>query len=137
MEDFSKYAIKDYKYWQVQIFSNQGYLGRCLVWCKREDALDLSNATEEEQKELFVILKDVEMALSKTFKPDIINYSFLGNDTHHLHGHIVPRYSKPIEFNGATFVDKNFGHNWKTDHDFITSPELLEAVKVKLSNNFA
>jgi len=135
MEDYSKDLIKDYKYWGVYIHKNQGILGRIYVWCKKEDALELPDATEEEQKELFKILKEMEIVLIKTFKPDMINYAFLGNATHHLHGHILPRYSKPVEFNGQTFIDKNWGHNYKTDHSFITTPELLEAVKGRIKEN--
>ena len=135
MKDYSKNLIKDYKYWGVYIHENQGALGRVYVWCKRENALDLPDATEEEQKELVIILREVEKVLIKVFKPDMLNYPFLGNITHHLHGHIVPRYAKPVEFNGQIFVDKNWGRNYKTDPDFITHPELLDAVKKKIKEN--
>ncbi|TSC69824.1 MAG: hypothetical protein CEO12_705 [Parcubacteria group bacterium Gr01-1014_46] len=135
MADYSKNLIKDYKYWSVYIHENQGILGRTYVWCNREDALDLPDATEEEQKELFLVLQEMEKVLTKTFSPDMFNYAFLGNETHHLHGHILPRYSKPVEFNGQTFIDKNWGHNYKTDPSFITSPELLEAVKKNIKDN--
>ena len=135
MKNYSQNLIKDYKYWSWYIHENQGILGRTYIWCKREDALDLPDATEEEQKELFGILREIEQVITKVFKPDMFNYAFLGNATHHLHGHILPRYSKPIEFNDQTFVDKNWGHNYKTDHSFITSTELLEVIKVKIKEN--
>lgn len=134
-KDYSKDLIKDYKYWGWYVHENQGILGRTYVWCKREDALDLPDATPEEREELFDILREVESVLTKTFKPDIFNYAFLGNTTHHLHGHILPRYAKPVQFNNRTFIDKNWGHNYKTDHSFVTSPELLEAVKRKIKEN--
>ena len=135
MSDYSKNLIKDYKYWSLYVHDNQGVLGRTYVWCKREDAMDLPDATPDEQKELFEILQKMEKVLQKTFKPDMINYAFLGNFTHHLHGHILPRYAKTVEFNGETFVDKNWGHNYKTDPTFVTTPELLGAVKKRLENN--
>jgi diadenosine tetraphosphate (Ap4A) HIT family hydrolase len=135
MKDYSKDLIEDYKYWGVYIHENQGALGRVYVWCKRENALDLPDATDEEQKELFEILREWETILTKAFKPDMFNYAFLGNATHHLHGHIVPRYTKPIEFNGRTFIDKNWGHNYKTDHNFVTPTELLETIKKKIKEN--
>jgi len=56
-------------------------LGRCVIWCKREDALDLTDATPEEQSELFLILRDLKEATKKAFQPDWFNYSFLGNET--------------------------------------------------------
>ena len=60
MEDkFSSILVKEYKHWAVYVHENQGYLGRCVIWCKRENALDLTDATQEEQNELFIILKDL------------------------------------------------------------------------------
>lgn len=135
MKDHSENLIKDYKYWSIFVHENQGALGRVYVWCKRKDALDLPDVTEEEQKELFKILREMEKVLTKAFNPDVFNYAFLGNATRHLHGHIVPRYSKPVEFDGQIFVDKNWGHNYRTDPDFITTDKLLVAVKEKIKEN--
>lgn len=126
-KDYSKFLIKDYKYWLVNIHENQGNLGRCVVWCKRNDALDLTDATEEEQEELFEILKKLRKALQDTFQPDWFNYAFLGNETRHLHSHFIPRYEKQRIFMKTIFKDKLYGHNYKTNHDFITpEPVLLE-----------
>lgn len=110
-EDFSKYLIKDYKYWAVNIHRNQGFLGRCVVLCKRENALDLTDATKEEQEELFLILRALRSAVAEIFQPDWFNYAFLGNEFRHLHCHFIPRYAKPKEFMGVIFADKLFGHN--------------------------
>ena len=130
MGDFDKYKIKDYKYWQIFIHQNQGYLGRCIVWCKREDALDLTDATEEEQKELFLVLNELRKVVKKVFQSDWFNYSFLGNETRHLHVHFVPRYAKPKVFEGIKFEDKLWGHNYKTDHSFETPEPVLEKIKL-------
>jgi len=134
MEDFEKDKIKDYKYCTISIHQNQGYLGRCVVWCKRKDALDLTDATEEEQKELFLALRDLRNALIKVFQPDWFNYSFLGNETRHLHAHFVPRYAKPKVFEGIIFEDKLWGHNYKTDHSFVTPEPVLEKIKLLITN---
>ena len=91
-EDFSKSLIKDYKYWTIYVHGNQGYLGRCVIWCKRENALDLTEATPEEREELFIILNNLREALLKVFHPDWLNYAFLGNSMRHLHCHLIPRY---------------------------------------------
>lgn len=133
IEDFSKNLIKKYKYWDVYIHPNQSYLGRCIVWCKRNDVSDLTNAIPEEQQELFLILGDLKKALETVFQADWFNYVFLGNETRHLHGHLIPRYKTSRKFNGILFEDKFYGHNYRTDHDFKTSRELLEAVRDKLS----
>lgn len=131
-EDFSKFLIKDYKYWAIYIHQNQGYLGRCVVWCKRDDALDLTDTTDEEREELFLVLRELKEAVTKVFAPNWFNYSFLGNETRHLHGHFIPRYAKPKTFMDVVFEDKLYGHNYKTDHSFKTSPEVLKAVQERI-----
>ena len=133
-EDFSKNLMKEYKYWDIYVHKNQGYLGRCVVWCKRKEALDLTDATPEEQKEFFLILRYLKEASKKVFQPDWFNYSFLGNETRHLHAHVIPRYAKPKTFMNIVFEDKLYGHNYKTDHNFKTSVELLSEVKNRLKS---
>jgi len=132
MSDFSKNKIKDYKHWSVFIHENQGYLGRCIIWCNREDALDLADATPEEREELFTVLKELREATKRALGADWFNYAFLGNGTRHMHGHFVPRYATDKEFEGVTFKDERWGHNYKTDHDFVTPPEVLEKVRLLL-----
>lgn len=132
MSDFSKYLIKDYTYWHVAVHPNQGYLGRCVIWCKREDALDLADATSEEREELFIILQKLREASKKAFQPDWFNYAFLGNETCHLHSHFIPRYSSPRQFNDMEFFDKEWGHNWQSDSSFVSIPELWGAVRSEL-----
>lgn len=131
-QDYSKSLVKEYQYWSVYVHENQGYVGRCVVWCKRENALDLAEATKEEREELFVILKALQEALRVCFHADWFNYAFLGNGARHLHGHVIPRHEKPVEFMGMTFEDKFYGHNYRTDHNFITSEELLLGVRAEL-----
>jgi diadenosine tetraphosphate (Ap4A) HIT family hydrolase len=120
--DYSQYLIKSYHFWEIYIAQNQSYLGRCIIWCKRDNALDLTDASLEEQQELFTVLQDLKNVSTKLFKPDWFNYAFLGNETQHLHGHFIPRYQYPIVFLGMTFKDEQWGHNYKTDYNF-TIPE--------------
>lgn len=132
MGSFSKYKIKDYQYWSISLHPNQGFLGRCIVWCKRERALDLTDATPEEQKELFIILKELEKALTDIFQPDLLNYAFLGNEMHHLHGHVIPRYAQDKKFEEFTFTDKLYGHNYQTDSNFSIPPEVIEKIRLEI-----
>jgi diadenosine tetraphosphate (Ap4A) HIT family hydrolase len=135
MEDYSKNIIKDCQYWTVLVHTNQGYLGRCVVWCKRENAQDLTEATKEERDELFAILSNLKKAIERAFRPDWMNYAFLGNELQHLHGHVIPRYSAEREFEGVRFRDERWGHNYQTDHDFVTPPEILESVKCEIKKH--
>lgn len=132
MDEFLKYKIKDYKHWSVYIFQNQGYLGRCVIWCKREDALDLADVTPEERNELIIVLKNLRKALKKNFQPDWFNYAFLGNGTRHLHCHFIPRYASGKKFGGITFKDDRWGQNYQTDKNFKISENLIKKIKLKI-----
>lgn len=131
-EDFSKNLVKGYKYWEIYVHENQDYLGRCVVWCKRENALDLTDTTPEEQAELFLVFRDLRGAAEKVFQADWFNYAFLGNETRHLHGHFIPRYASEREFGGITFKDERWGGNYQTNHNFKISEDLIEQIRVKI-----
>lgn len=128
MLDSEGLKIKDYKYWSVFLNENQTYLGRCVVWCNRENALDLTDATVEEREELFEILNQMRRALQKAFKADWFNYAFLGNGTRHLHCHLVPRYASLRKFAGEVFKDERWGKSYRTNHDLITPKVVLNQI---------
>ena len=132
-----KYAaniVKEYRYWTVYVNEDQGFLGRCVVWCRREDALDLALSTPEEQKELFDILPAVRSALAQSFGATWFNYSFLGNVDRHLHCHLFPRYQSPVSFNGTVFTDLNYNENpSKTGTTNKVSKEMLGAIRATLA----
>ncbi len=127
--DFYRDVVKEYAYWTVSVHHNQGYLGRCIIWCKRTDALDLADATPEEQAELFTIIKELRLAAHELFKPDWFNYSFLGNENRHLHAHFVPRYADHRVFQDMIFEDKLYGHNYQTDPTFIAPGHVREGIQ--------
>jgi len=133
MEDYSKMLIKQYKDWGVYVHGDQSYLGRCVVWCDREDALQLTDASKEEQEELFLILNELQRASEKAFGGEWFNFSFLGSYDRHLHCHFIPRYSSDKEFEGVIFSDERWGHHYKNPNiQFKTSPEILESVRLKM-----
>jgi diadenosine tetraphosphate (Ap4A) HIT family hydrolase len=137
MVDFSKFLVKQYKHWGVYVHENQNYLGRCVVWCDRADAKQLTDAREEGRDELFLILKELQNASTAAFGGEWFNFAFLGNETPHLHCHFIPRYSTEKEFEGTTFKDERWGHNYRTDHAFTTTSELLEKVRQKMAGALA
>lgn len=132
MSDFDKFKIKKYKHWTVYLHENQCYLGWLVIWCDREDAEDLVDATQDEYQELLVIIKDMRQILEKEFNPDWFNYNLLGNGFRHLHCHLIPRYASERIVNGEKFTDDRWGHNYKTNHDFKISNETLVKIMEKV-----
>ncbi|MEM9336656.1 MAG: hypothetical protein AAGA35_02270 [Patescibacteria group bacterium] len=133
---YSQFVIKQFKHWKLQIFENQGYLGRCIVWCDRENALELTDVTEEEYLELLEIIKLWQQATKDCFEAEWHNYSFLGNITAHLHGHLVPRYSGSRTFAGITFTDALWGQRYQTDTSFVTPEPVLKKIQKELTDWF-
>lgn len=135
MKDYSHNIIKEYNHWTVYIHENQSYLWRCYIACKREDALDLINATNKEIIEYMQIIKALKKTLEQVFQIDRINYSFLGNDWRHLHCHVIPRYSSSREILWKTFIDNNWWGNRSTDKSFVTPVDILNTIKQMIWEN--
>lgn len=133
MNDYSKYLIKQYTHWGVYVHENQGYLGRCVVWCDRADALDLTDASSVEREELFEILRELKDAIEHAFSCDWYNYCFLGNVVQHLHCHFIPRYKTERLFSGLKFTDERWGQNYRTDKNFVIPAHVVEEIRMKVS----
>jgi diadenosine tetraphosphate (Ap4A) HIT family hydrolase len=103
--------------WKVFLYRNQKYLGRCVVYLKTRAIEDPLELTDAERDELWdVVLPKLVGALNAAFHPDRINYAHLANRLHHVHWHIVPRYTdqRTYEFAGHGFSDKRGGRIFRT-----------------------
>ena len=126
--------VKQYERWTLIVHPNQYYLGRCILKLNRH-IVDLFDITEDEQDELFSIMKDVKNALSESFRPDFFNYASLGNKVEHLHMHVIPRYKDKRTFDGITFMDGRWGHNYKPyDKSFNVPESTLEKIRKEIAS---
>jgi len=109
----ASYGIKSYKYWDVYLHENQGYLGRVFV-SLREDAgvEDFLSIQGEAREEFFQVGKEIKTALKKLFQPDKMNDAALSNTSPKIHVHRVPRYSASRDFGGIVFQDTRWGKNY-------------------------
>ncbi len=109
MPDYDQFKIKEYDFWDLFLHQNQyPYLGRCYAWAKREDADQITVIKSGELVELFGdIIPAWNRAVCQSFQHDWPNLVILGNETPHLHAHLIPRYNTPREFQGITFIDPN------------------------------
>jgi diadenosine tetraphosphate (Ap4A) HIT family hydrolase len=119
--------IKRFDKWSVFLHSNQNYLGRVYLWANREDAIDFMEMVEsgrdEEREELFQVGNKVKCSLVRLFNPDLFNYGAFGNETRHLHVHIIPRYESPRTFDGIQFDDNAWEKNYSPYDRSIIVPE--------------
>ena len=105
-------------YWRWSVRPIQCTVGAGVLSLKRP-AKAMSELTEEEGADLIYIMKLVESALMRTFNYDKINYLMLMMIDFHIHFHVIPRYSRDIEFSGQIFKDLGW-----------PKPPLLEAEPV-------
>ena len=131
-----KFFIRDYNKWKVVLHPNQCYLGRCLIIAKRH-VEDLFEINDQEEKELFEVVRKLKGALEEVFNPNLLNYASLGNKVPHLHLHVIPRYERSVEYCGIVFSDKKWGSNpYPYEKDF-SIPEkiydqIISGIKSKL-----
>lgn len=107
--------IKEYDHWTLLLYEKAtSHLGRAVVWLAREGEMQrYSQLSTEELVELQRVLKEYELALEALWKPDHMNYMWLGNFFHehggHGHMHVLPRYKTPRIVDGVTYEDKKYG----------------------------
>ncbi len=70
---------------------DQFFPGYCTLESKRH-ITELFELDAESRTTLIEELNQAAHLLFKTFKPDKINYAFLGNKVAHMHWHIIPRW---------------------------------------------
>jgi len=132
MEDerYARFKLKEYTHWSVYLFENQCRLGRCYIWAKRTDDVDIVEMSAEERDEFFLICGKLKAALNQLFQPTRLNYAALSNEAHHLHVHVIPRYDVDKELGGVTFKDTNKrGAPWPYDKSFTIPEELLLKIR--------
>jgi diadenosine tetraphosphate (Ap4A) HIT family hydrolase len=131
--------IYETKFWNIELSTEQYYLGRCYIVLKRE-CQELSSLTEEEFSDLLVIIKDLEKALKKAFGANMFNWTCMMNDAWkdtndrkpQVHFHMRPRYKDKVEINGTIFEDKEFAHHYIRKIEKDISEEVTQEIIKKI-----
>lgn len=107
----------------VFLFKEQTYTGRCNVVYK-DHVKELFHLEKPEYEAYMNDVKKVCEALDKAFQPDKINYGAYGDNMHHLHMHLVPKYKGKEDW-GSTF-QMNPGKTYLTESEYT---EVIEKIK--------
>lgn len=136
--DYEHFKVKVYNSWDLFLHKHQfPYIGRCYAYAKRQDAKTIRNMSKVERDELYdTILPEWETAVNVLFSPFRTNTTSLGNTHNHLAMHLIPRYKKPVELFGISFVDPDYLRNFspypKMNIPLETLMYIKDAIKSKL-----
>ena len=104
------------KYWNVELGTNQAYIGRAYVTLLDHKGR-LSDLTHEEWRDFEELVGKLEVAYLKGLGAEPINWSCLMNNAYqeepynpHVHWHLIPRYQKPVQIGDLVFRDEEYGH---------------------------
>lgn len=126
-------------FWKVVLFSDQAYLGRCVIVLKRNCA-ELSNLTPDEWVDFHTnIVQKLEYAFKKAFNATMFNWTCLMNHAYQknppkpfCHWHFRPRYREVIQFAGEKFQDLEFAHHYNLERKMIVSQDVLEKISKEI-----
>ena len=96
--------IAEYTHWVVLQRPKQVTVGS-LILAAKADCLSFSTLPSEAFREFGHTIRDIELSLRHIFAFDKINYLALMMVDPNPHYHVLPRYSKPRELNGAQYAD--------------------------------
>jgi diadenosine tetraphosphate (Ap4A) HIT family hydrolase len=99
--------ITDGDHWTLSVRPLQPTIGSLILSVNRELA-ELSELSQSESEALGVALRQAAASLKVVFKPDKINVFCLMLIDPLVHFHIIPRYSRVVEFAGRRWADKDW-----------------------------
>jgi diadenosine tetraphosphate (Ap4A) HIT family hydrolase len=83
--------IKEFPLSTLFLQEDQFFKGYCTLESKRH-ITELFQLGATDRATLMEEMNKAAQALQKIFQPDKINYAFLGNQTPHMHWHLIPRW---------------------------------------------
>lgn len=85
---------------KVYLFREQSHRGRCIVASKFHVS-EMIELSEADRNAFMADVCRVAKAIHAVFKPAKVNYGAYGDTGHHLHFHLVPKYTDGFEWGGV------------------------------------
>ncbi len=98
-------VLKEYEYWVVLFRDRQVTIGSVIIMTKDMAARSLGAISPEAWSEYGTVCADVERWLTEAFGAEKFNYLALMMKDPEVHFHVIPRYSRPVVFEGKTYED--------------------------------
>lgn len=111
---------------KLYLFKEQSHPGRVIV-AHNKHVSEMVDLTAQERADFIEDVNHVAEAIHKAFNPQKVNYGAYGDTGHHLHFHIVPKYTDEFEW-GGTF-EMNPKKTFLSDSEYA---EMIEKIKAAL-----
>jgi len=127
-------VIKSYNHWSVLLRPDQVTLGS-LVLVSHSNVHAFGDLSDAAMTELSRVTNDIEASLTDCFSFDKINYLMLMMVDPHVHFHVIPRYSTPIEYHSINVSDEFWPGppdlSYKIPFNLAQKMTLLEQIKAQ------
>lgn len=101
-------VIKEFEHWIVLFREKQVTIGSVIIMSKELDKNSLGDVTPGAWGEFGLVSKFVEATIMKVFGAEKFNYLALMMYDPEVHFHVIPRYSKPVNFADREFIDPDW-----------------------------
>ncbi len=120
--------IREYRHWLVLARPQQVTLGALVLVCT-DAARAFSQISVRAFEELAQVTVDLDAALTRSFRPDKLNYLMLMMVDPDVHFHVLPRYDSAREFAGGSHSDRFWPKPVDLTQPVETEAKLVEAVR--------
>ena len=127
--------LKEYDYWVILLRPDQVTLSSLIIACK-EDKESFSDISISAHNQLKIVIHNTENVLKSVFQCNKINYLALMMVDKHVHFHVIPRYSRQIEFNKQSYQDRNWPKAPILSDLIDMTTEQFQALKLVLVSKF-
>jgi len=128
-------SIKEFKHWLILLRPSQPTLGS-LVLAAKDDATAYGQLTREAFIEQADVIAAIERGIGKFSAYEQINYLMLMMVDRNVHFHVIPRYSRPREWDGTQFPDAGWPGPPQLGTGIQLSPEQIEKLVKELTSIF-
>ena len=122
-------VIKEFEHWVVVFRDRQVTIGSVIIMARDTSKDSLGELSAEAWAQFGEACQFVEGLLKKVFGAEKFNYLALMMFDPEVHFHVIPRYSKPVTFEGQEFIDPDWPKATKK-----IALELDEVIKEKIKN---
>lgn len=124
-------TLKEFDHWVVLFREKQVTIGSVIIMSKHLDQTSLGALSADAWAEFGAVTQFTESLITHTFGAEKFNYLALMMYDPEVHFHVIPRYSKPVEFEGHAFIDLDWPEATKRVGLTLES-DVLRAIEAKM-----